>query len=85
MPSDRQFLEFVVKQIVEHPDDVVIERVVDERGVLLKLTVNPEDLGRVIGKGGATAQGIRTLLRALGVRHYAHYGLKIVDGSGEDF
>lgn len=76
---DQQFVEYVVKSLVSHPDDVKIDRRVDEKGVLLELTVHPEDLGRVIGKRGATAQSIRTLLRALGTKQEARYNLKIVD------
>ena len=76
---DQQFVEYVVKSLVEHPDEVKIDRRVDEKGVLLELTVHPEDLGRVIGKRGATAQSIRTLLRALGTKQEARYNLKIVD------
>ncbi|MBL8122368.1 KH domain-containing protein [Candidatus Saccharibacteria bacterium] len=76
---DQQFVEYVVKSLVGHPDDVRIDRRVDEKGVLLELTVNPEDLGRVIGKRGATAQSLRTLLRALGTKQEARYNLKIVD------
>lgn len=76
---DQQFIEYVVKSLVANPDDVVIERIIDEKGVLLTLTVNPEDLGRVIGKRGATAQSLRTLLRALGTKQEARYNLKIVD------
>ena len=74
---DQQFVEYIVKQIVEHPDDVIVERTIDEKGVLLTLTVNPEDLGRVIGKRGVTAQSLRTLLRALGTKNDARYNLKI--------
>ena len=76
---DQQFIEFVVKSLVNNPDDVKVERTIDEKGVLLELTVNPEDLGRVIGKRGATAQSLRTLLRALGTKNDARYNLKIVD------
>lgn len=76
---DQQFVEFVVKSLVNNPDDVQVERTIDEKGVLLELTVNPEDLGRVIGKRGATAQSLRTLLRALGTKNEARYNLKIVD------
>src|SRR5580704_5000968 len=76
---DEQFVEFVVKSLVGNPDKVVVERRIDEKGVLLELTVDPEDLGRVIGKRGATAQSIRTLLRALGTKNDARYNLKIVD------
>lgn len=76
---DQQFVEYTVKSLVSHPDDVVVERSVDEKGVLLTLTVNPEDLGRVIGKRGVTAQSLRTLLRALGTKNDARYNLKIVN------
>ncbi len=76
---DQQFIEYIVKSLVNHPDDVKIERRIDEKGVLLELSVNPEDLGRVIGKRGATAQSTRTLLRALGTKNDARYNLKIVD------
>jgi predicted RNA-binding protein YlqC (UPF0109 family) len=76
---DQQFIEYVVKSLVGKPDAVHIDRRVDEKGVLLELTVDPEDLGRVIGKRGATAQSLRTLLRALGTKNDARYNLKIVD------
>lgn len=76
---DQQFVEFVVKSLVSKPDAVQVERRIDEKGVLLELTVDPEDLGRVIGKRGATAQSLRTLLRALGTKNDARYNLKIVD------
>lgn len=79
MSIDQQFVEYIVKNLVAHPDDVVVERQIDEKGVLLTLTVNPEDLGRVIGKRGATAQSMRTLLRALGIKNDARYNLKIVN------
>lgn len=76
---DQQFIEFIVKSLVEKPDAVKVERKIDERGVLLELTVDPEDLGRVIGKRGSTAQSLRSLLRALGTKNDARYNLKIVD------
>jgi len=76
---DQQFVEYIVKSLVGHPDDVVVDRMIDEKGVLLSLTVNPEDLGRVIGKRGVTAQSLRTLLRALGTKNDARYNLKIVN------
>ncbi len=76
---DQEFVEFVVKSLVGKPDEVKVERTIDEKGVLLQLTVDPEDLGRVIGKRGGTAQSIRTLLRALGTKNDARYNLKIVD------
>jgi hypothetical protein len=76
---DQQFIEYIVKSLVSHPDAVKIDRRIDEKGVLLELTVDQEDLGRVIGKRGATAQSLRTLLRALGTKNDARYNLKIVD------
>lgn len=79
---DQQFVEYIVKSLVERPDDVSVERIIDEKGVLLSLTVHPEDLGRVIGKRGITAQSLRTLLRALGTKNDARYNLKIVNTDG---
>lgn len=76
---DQQFVEYIVKSLVGSPDDVVVDRIIDEKGVLLTLTVNPEDLGRVIGRRGSTAQSLRTLLRALGTKNSARYNLKIVN------
>ena len=76
---DQQFIEYVVKSLVGKPEAVKVERTIDEKGVLLLLTFDPEDLGRVIGKRGATAQSLRTLLRALGTKNEARYNLKIVD------
>lgn len=83
MTIDQQFVEYIVKSLVGNPDDVVVERLIDEKGVLLTLTVNPEDLGRVIGKRGVTAQSLRTLLRALGTKNDARYNLKIVNNDDE--
>lgn len=80
---DQQFVEYIVKSLVGFPDDVVVERIIDEKGVLLTLTVNPDDLGRVIGKRGVTAQSLRTLLRALGTKNDARYNLKIVNNDDE--
>ena len=82
---DQQFVEYVVKSLVGKPDAVQIKRTIDEKGVLLELTVDPEDLGRVIGKRGATAQSLRTLLRALGTKNEARYNLKIVDNGDPDY
>ena len=76
---DQQFVEYIVKTLVNNPDKVKIERAIDEKGVLLSLSVDPEDVGRVIGRRGATAQSIRTLLRALGTKNDARYNLKIVN------
>lgn len=76
---DQQFVEYIVKTLVNNPDKVVVDREIDERGVLLSLSVDPEDVGRVIGKRGATAQSIRTLLRVLGTKNGARYNLKVVN------
>lgn len=83
---DQQFVEYIVKTLVNNPDKVEVTRKIDEKGVLLSLSVDPEDVGRVIGKRGATAQSIRTLLRALGTKNDARYNLKIIntDGSASD-
>jgi predicted RNA-binding protein YlqC (UPF0109 family) len=80
---DQQFIEYIVKSVVGNPDDVIVERIIDEKGVLLTLTVHPDDLGRVIGKRGVTAQSLRTLLRALGTKNDARYNLKIVNNDGQ--
>ena len=83
---DQQFVEYIVKTIVNNPDKVEVDRKIDEKGVLLSLTVDPDDVGRVIGKRGVTAQSIRMLLRALGTKQDARYNLKIVntdEGEGE--
>lgn len=76
---DQQFIEYIVKSLVGKPEAVKVDRSVDEKGVLLELTVDPEDIGRVIGKRGSTAQSLRALLRALGTKNDARYNLKIVD------
>ena len=76
---DQQFVEYIVKTLVNNPDDVKVDRKIDEKGVLLSLTVDPSDVGRVIGKRGVTAQAIRVLLRALGTKQDARYNLKIVN------
>ena len=74
---DQQFVEYIVKTLVNNPDKVTVERTIDEKGVLLNLNVDEEDVGRIIGRRGATAQSIRTLLRALGTKNDARYNLKI--------
>ncbi len=82
--NDQEFLEFIVKSIVAHPEDVKTERVVDERGVLLSLTINPEDMGYVIGRKGQTAQAIRTLLKIVGAQNNARVNLKINEPEGSN-
>ncbi|MBI5754666.1 KH domain-containing protein [Candidatus Peregrinibacteria bacterium] len=79
---DRDFIEWVVKQIVGHPDEVEITRTVDEMGVLITLKVNKEDMGKIIGKNGQTAKALRTLLRIIGSKHNARVNLKIVEPEG---
>ncbi len=86
MPDmDKEFVEYVVRALVSHPDDVSVNRSVDDMGVLLELSVNPEDMGKVIGKAGATAKSIRTLLRVLGSRNDARVNLKIIEPEGSDY
>lgn len=82
--KDKDFLEFIVKSIVDAPDDVVVEREVDERGVLITLTVNPKDMGMIIGRQGTTAKAIRTLLRVVGARNNARVNLKINEPEGSE-
>ncbi len=80
--SDQEFLEYIIKSIVGHPEDVKTERTVDERGVLLTLTINPADMGYVIGRRGQTAQAIRTLLKIVGAKNNARVNLKINEPEG---
>ena len=82
MESDQQFVEYVVKAIVNNPDDVKINRTVDERGVLITLDVNPSDMGYVIGRQGQTARSIRTLLKIVGAKNNARVNLKINEPEG---
>ena len=82
MEQDHAFLEYVIKALVDHPEDVVIVRSVDEMGVLLTLTVNPEDMGKIIGRDGNIAKALRTLLRVVGMKHNARVNLKINEPVG---
>ena len=79
---DQEFVEFVVKSLVDHPDQVKTERTVDEMGVLISLYLSPEDMGQVIGRQGQTAKALRTLLRVVGAKHKARVNLKIVEPEG---
>ena len=79
---DQEFLEFVVKKLVDNPDDVKVERSIDEMGVLLTLKVNPQDMGQIIGREGQTARSLRTLLRVIGAKHNARVNLKIYEPEG---
>lgn len=81
---DQEFVEYVVKSIVDHPDDVKVDRTVDEMGVLITLAVNPEDMGQVIGRQGATAKSVRTLLRVIGAKNNARVNLKISEPEGSE-
>ncbi len=82
MIDDVQFLEYVVKALVSHPDDIKITRTVDEMGVLMSLDVHPDDMGKVIGRSGNTAKAIRILLRVMGMKNNARINLKINEPSG---
>ncbi len=84
MEPDQKFLEFLIKSIVDTPDDVKVERKVDEMGVLLLLHVNPKDMGNVIGKQGQTAKAIRSLLRIVGIKNNARVNLKIEEPEGSE-
>ena len=77
MNDDVQFLEYVVKALVTHPEDIKIKRTVDEMGVLMSLDVHPDDMGKVIGRAGNTAKAIRILLRVIGMKNNARINLKI--------
>lgn len=79
---DQEFLEFVIKGLVDHPEDVKVNRTVDEMGVLLLLDLHQEDMGKVIGRAGNTAKAIRTLLRVVGMKHNARVNLKINEPAG---
>lgn len=80
--ADQEFLEYLVKSIVDNPDDVKVERKIDEMGVLLSLKVNQKDMGHVVGRQGATAKSIRSLLRIVGIKNNARVNLKIEEPEG---
>jgi predicted RNA-binding protein YlqC (UPF0109 family) len=80
--ADQEFLEYLVKSLVDHPDDVKVDRKVDEMGVLLSLHVNALDMGQVVGRQGATAKSIRSLLRIVGIKNNARVNLKIEEPEG---
>lgn len=80
--KDQEFVEYVVKCLVDRPEDVKSDRTVDEMGVLITLKVNPADLGQVIGRQGQTAKAIRTLLRVVGAKNHARVNLKIYEPEG---
>jgi predicted RNA-binding protein YlqC (UPF0109 family) len=80
--KDQDFLEFIVKNLVDHPEDVIVGREVDEMGVLLTVKVNPEDMGQLIGRQGSTARAIRSLIKIIGLKNHARVNLKIEEPEG---
>jgi len=82
VPSDQEFLEYVIKALVDNSEDVKIERKVDEMGVLLSLKINPEDMGQIIGREGNTIRAIRNLMRIIGLKNHARVNLRIIEPEG---
>lgn len=82
VPSDQEFVEYVIRSLVDHPEEVSTQRKVDEMGVLITLKVNPQDMGQVIGRSGQNARAIRTLLRVVGAKNNARVNLKIEEPEG---
>ena len=80
--SDQEFLEYVVKSLVDNPDAVKVTRMVDELGVLLSVKTDKEDVGKLIGRQGNTAKALRTLLRVVGIKNRARVNLKIEEPEG---
>ena len=80
--NDQEFLEYLIKALVDNPEDVKVDRKVDEMGVLLSLKVNPEDMGQIIGRSGSTARAIRSLVRIVGLKNHARVNLKIEEPEG---
>lgn len=81
--KDKEFLEYIVKSLVDNQDAVKVERTVDEMGVLLALKLDPADMGKIIGRAGTTAKAIRTILRAVGMKNHARINLKIEEPAGQ--
>ncbi len=82
--KDQEFVEYVVKALVDNGDKVKVERRVDEMGVLITLDVASEDMGKIIGRDGATAKALRTLLRVVGMKNNARVNLKINEPEGRE-
>lgn len=82
--KDQEFVEYVVKALVDSPDKVKVDRRVDEMGVLITLEVAGEDMGKIIGRDGATAKALRTLLRVVGMKNNARVNLKINEPEGRE-
>lgn len=83
LEQGRDFIEYVVKSIVEHPDDVEVTQTTDNLGVLITLKVHKDDMGKIIGKSGQTAKSLRILLRMMGSKSNERYNLKIIEPTGE--
>lgn len=79
---DQEFLEYLIKSLVDHPEDVRIERTVDDRGIFLRVHTHPEDMGQIIGRRGATSESIKSLLRIMGIRHGVKISMKIEEPEG---
>lgn len=82
METDQAFLEYTIKALADHPESVETTRTIDQMGVLLTLTVHPEDMGKIIGKSGKTAEALRILLRVVGMKGNARVNLKINEPIG---
>jgi predicted RNA-binding protein YlqC (UPF0109 family) len=82
MEPDQAFLEYAVKALVDHPESVETTRTIDQMGVLLTLVVHPDDMGKIIGKSGKTAEALRILLRVVGMKGNARVNLKINEPVG---
>lgn len=80
--TDKEFIEYIIKQIVNNPDDVVVTRTIDEMGVLIEVKVNATDMGLLIGRAGATAKAIRVLARIIGMRNNERVNLRILEPEG---
>lgn len=80
--NDTEFLEFIIKSLVENPDAVKVSRRVDDMGVFIELIVDPVDMGKIIGRNGHTAQAIRTVMKAFGKKHQANISIQIKEPEG---
>lgn len=81
--NEQTYLESIVSPLLSHPEDLKIDRVTDEKGILLTITAHKDDMGRLIGKAGMTANSIRSIVRQYGALHQQHISVKIADAGGE--